>query len=58
MPPVTPHPTQPQQNPVSFQGVNRLEVRVTNSMANTFDGRQLPSGLLGPVVLRAAESWS
>ena len=40
------------------EGVNHLEVRVTNSMANTFDGRQLPSGLLGPVVLRSAESRS
>lgn len=39
-------------------GVNHLEVRVTNSMANTFDGRQLPSGLIGPVVLRSAECWS
>jgi hypothetical protein len=35
-------------------GRNRLEVRVTNSMANAYDGRQMPSGLLGPVVLRGA----
>ncbi|MCC6446340.1 MAG: hypothetical protein IT210_23165, partial [Armatimonadetes bacterium] len=34
-------------------GVNRLEVQVTNSMANAYDGLQLPSGLLGPVALRA-----
>lgn len=33
-------------------GTNRLEVRVTNSMANSYDGRQLPSGLMGPVTLR------
>ncbi len=35
-------------------GRNQLEVRVTNSMANAYDGRQMPSGLLGPVVLRGA----
>lgn len=34
------------------EGENTLEVRVTNSMANAYDGLQLPSGLLGPVVLR------
>ncbi len=34
-------------------GEHTLEVRVTNSMANAFDGRQLPSGVLGPVRLRA-----
>ncbi len=34
-------------------GPNQLEVRVTNSMANSCDGRQLPSGLIGPVVLRS-----
>jgi len=34
------------------EGENTLEVRVTNSMANTYDGLQLPSGLLGPVTLR------
>ncbi|MBT7805601.1 hypothetical protein HN766_08935 [Candidatus Poribacteria bacterium] len=32
-------------------GANRLEVHVTNSMANEFDGRQKPSGLMGPVRL-------
>jgi len=37
-------------------GTNRLEVDVTNSMANAYDGSQLPSGLLGPVVLRGAEA--
>lgn len=36
-------------------GENRLEVRVTNTMANAYDGAQLPSGLLGPVVLRKAQ---
>lgn len=35
-------------------GVNELDVRVTNSIANRFDGAQLPSGLMGPVVLRRA----
>ena len=33
-------------------GANRLEIRVTNSMANRYDGKQLPSGLIGPVALR------
>jgi hypothetical protein len=33
-------------------GPNRIEVRVTNSAANARYGRQLPSGLLGPVRLR------
>jgi len=32
-------------------GTNCLEVRVTNSMANAYDGSQLPSGLIGPVRL-------
>jgi len=36
-------------------GPNRLEVEVTNSMANAYDGSQLPSGLLGQVVLRGAD---
>ena len=36
-------------------GRSELEVRVTNSMANEFEGMRLPSGLLGPVVLRDAE---
>jgi hypothetical protein len=35
-------------------GRHRLEVRVTNSMANAMDGLQQPSGLMGPVRLRAA----
>ncbi|MEZ4618885.1 MAG: hypothetical protein R2867_25685 [Caldilineaceae bacterium] len=33
-------------------GVNTLTVHVTNSIANHYEGLQLPSGLLGPVVLR------
>ena len=33
-------------------GENRMEVCVTNSMANAYDGLQLPSGLMGPVELR------
>ena len=32
-------------------GRHRLEVRVTNSMANAYEGAQLPSGLMGPVQL-------
>jgi hypothetical protein len=34
-------------------GENQLEIRVTNSSANKYYGRQLPSGLMGPVTLRA-----
>ena len=30
---------------------HRLEVRVTNSMANAYEGAQCPSGLMGPVYL-------
>jgi len=36
-------------------GNNMVEVRVTNSQANYYDGLQLPSGLLGPIRLRAAK---
>ena len=32
-------------------GRHSLEVRVTNSMANAYEGAQLPSGLIGPVHL-------
>ena len=32
-------------------GRHTLEVRVTNSMANAYEGAQLPSGLMGPVHL-------
>ena len=32
-------------------GRHRIEVRVTNSMANEYEGAQLPSGLIGPVHL-------
>lgn len=32
-------------------GAHQLEVRVTNSMANEYEGAQLPSGLMGPVRL-------
>jgi hypothetical protein len=39
-------------------GDNRVIVRVTNSMANRYDGLQLPSGLIGPVTLRAAHPSS
>lgn len=37
-------------------GPNRLEVWVTNSIANFYEGRQLPSGLLGPFQIRQATS--
>ena len=33
-------------------GANRLEVAVTNSAANRYEGAMRPSGLLGPVTLR------
>jgi hypothetical protein len=33
-------------------GENTLEVRVTNSAANCYEGAMRPSGLLGPVTLR------
>ncbi|OXS53588.1 hypothetical protein B1A99_29645 [Cohnella sp. CIP 111063] len=35
-------------------GLNVLRVSVTNSLANRYDGKSLPSGLLGPVRLRGA----
>jgi hypothetical protein len=41
-------------DPWCQQGENRLTIRVTNSIANYYEGLQRPSGLLGPVVLRAA----
>ena len=31
-------------------------IRVTNSIANSIEGLQMPSGLMGPVVLREAKS--
>ena len=34
-------------------GENQLEVWVTNSIANRMEGLQMPSGLLGPIRLRA-----
>jgi len=36
-------------------GVNYLEVWVTNSIANFYEGCQLPSGLLGPCWLRRSQ---
>ncbi|NLD73063.1 MAG: hypothetical protein GX649_10155, partial [Chloroflexi bacterium] len=35
-------------------GRNEIRVEVTNSMANAYDGKQMPSGLMGPVTLRRA----
>ena len=32
-------------------GPHHLEIRVTNSMANAYEGLQLPSGLIGPLAL-------
>lgn len=37
-----------------LSGENGLEVRVTNSVANFYEGMQLPSGLLTPPVIRVA----
>jgi hypothetical protein len=37
-------------------GANRLELYLTNSIANRLEGLQLPSGLLGPVVIRPAQT--
>ncbi len=34
---------------IASAGKHDLEVRVTNSMANAYEGRQLPAGLMGPV---------
>lgn len=39
-----------------FGSSNTLEVRVTNSIANRLNGAQSPSGLMGPVILRQAQS--
>jgi len=39
-------------NGVCHPGKNGVQIRVTNSMTNRHDGRQLPSGLIGPVTLR------
>ena len=38
-------------DPALPAGHHRLEVEVTNSMANEYEGAQLPSGLMGPVEL-------
>lgn len=35
-----------------IDGVNRLRVEVTNTLANRYDQAMLPSGLIGPIVLR------
>lgn len=49
-------------NPYTFDigqflqvGVNVLKVSVTNSLANQFDGKSFPSGMLGPILLRGTE---
>ena len=43
----------PHQLPITLhEGENTLAIRVTNSMANAYDGLQLPSGLMETVVLR------
>lgn len=33
------------------QGDNEIRIRVTNSLANRYDGANLPSGLIGPVTI-------
>jgi hypothetical protein len=42
--------------PPQGPGIHQLEIRVTNSMANAFEGIQAPSGLIGPVTLIARNS--
>lgn len=37
------------------EGVNRLRVDVTNTLANRYDKASLPSGLIGPVILYCYE---
>lgn len=37
--------------PELVQGENILQVTVVNSLANRYDGKSLPSGLIGPVRL-------
>ena len=37
--------------PPAAAGRHRIEIRVTNSMANEYEGAQCPSGLMGPVQL-------
>ena len=36
-------------DPHAHTGLNRLEVWVTNSIANFYEGAQSPSGILGPI---------
>ena len=45
-------------NGLGQSGANQLEIRVTNSLANRYNGVQMPSGLLGPVVVRRPASQS
>ena len=40
--------------PLARGGEHVLQVSVTNSMANAYEGLQMPSGLLGPVTVRRA----
>ncbi len=35
------------------EGINRVTIHVTNSIANRYEGLQLPSGILGPIQLLA-----
>ena len=37
--------------PAGNGGLHELEIHVTNSMANEYEGAQLPAGLIGPVHL-------
>lgn len=43
---------------VRLSSVNSLEVRVTNSMANAYEGAQRLSGLMGPVAVRTGRAPS
>ena len=37
------------------EGHNQLEIRITNSMANYYEGMQSPSGLMGPVTVHCTK---
>jgi hypothetical protein len=41
------------QLPAGRGGMHQIEIHVTNSMANEYDGAQLPAGLIGPVRFHA-----
>lgn len=45
-----------QLKPELLQSHNELQVEVTNSLANSYDGLSLPSGIIGPVSLTITRS--